>query len=452
MIGKFVKRIHIVGIGGISLSALATMLAKKHYKVSGSDCQESEVTKRLECIGIKVYIGHNAKNITPDIDLVVFSAAVHEDNPEILQAKKLGIKIITRAELLGLISSDYNCVISVAGTHGKTTTTGILSDIFLNAGLNPSIHIGGEYDKIGGNVRAGGDKYFITEACEYVDSFLSLTNNYAIILNIQKDHTDYFKNMMHLFSSFNQFANNTRENGYVVLNNDDDNCTKIKAKCKIISYGVLNNADVVARNIVQLPNKKYKFDCYYLGEFYESFELGVYGRHNIYNALASICVSIKENIDKDVIKQSLLEFSGVDRRFQKVGELCGAHVIHDYAHHPSEIKASIETAKSIFDGDIYVVFQPHTYSRTQSLYAEFCNCFIGAKETVLYPIYPARELPLPGITSKKLSEDLVGTKGKYFESFDEIYRYLQAKVNSRDVVLILGAGNIVEICKCFKNS
>lgn len=444
------KNIYIIGMGGISLSALAVMLLQKNYNVCGSDEKDNEQLQKLRELGAKVYIGHNKAHITKDLDLVVFSAAIEESNEELLAAKNMGIKIITRSEMLGLISSEYDCVISVAGTHGKTTTTGMLSSIFLNSGLNPTIHIGGEFSKIKGNVHAGGTKHFITEACEYVDSFLSLKNSYAIILNIQKDHMDYFKTMVNLYNSFQKFANNTNKNGFVIVNGDDEKCNKIVAPCTKITFGLSNNVDVQAVNIRKMCSGKYSFDCVIHGKNIGSFELGVYGRHNIYNALASIAVAYFEDIDLSVTKQTLLEFEGVNRRFQNVGKINEATVIHDYAHHPSEIKASLATAREIFSGKLYCIFQPHTFSRTKTLWNEFCECFSGADLTILYPIYPARENPIKNITSKKLSESLLSSS-VYIDNYEDMYHYLAKNVNENDVVLILGAGDIVDFVKFIKN-
>ncbi len=451
MSNLFGKNIYIIGIGGISLSALAVMLLQKNYYVFGSDEKESLETEKLRNLGAKIYIGHNSNNIQPNIDLVVYSAAISETNVELLRARELGIKIITRSEMLGIIASEYNCVISVAGTHGKTTTTGMLSSIFLNSGLNPTIHIGGNFDKINGNVFAGGTSHFITEACEYVDSFLSLKSSYAIILNIQKDHMDYFKTIINLYNSFQKFANNTNKNGFLLINADDKLSNKINCACNKVTFGIDNNADFKAENIKLGNNGKYSFDCYYKGEYVCNFELGVYGKHNIYNALASIAASFLENIDIDIIKQSLFEFNGVNRRFQSVGKINNATVIHDYAHHPREIEASIETAREIFSGKIFCVFQPHTYTRTQTLWSEFCKCFKNADTTILYPIYPARECEIEGVTSELLSEQLVKTQSIYFDQYDQIYGYLKKNVKSGDVVLVLGAGDIVDFAKYFKN-
>lgn len=445
------KNIYIIGIGGISLSALAVMLLQKNYNIFGSDEKESMEIQNLQNLGAKIYIGHDENNITEDIDLVVFSAAINQNNPELIRARELGIKIITRSELLGLIASEYDCVISVAGTHGKTTTTGMLSSIFLNSGLNPTIHIGGNFKKIQGNVYAGGVSHFITEACEYVDSFLSLNNSYAVVLNIQKDHMDYFKTMNNLYNSFQKFINNTNKNGIVVINADEECEKRVVCRCGKVTFGIKNQADFMAKNITRLSNGKYSFDCFKGDYKLGTIELGVYGKHNIYNALASIVVAFYEGIDFNVISQSLLEFEGVNRRFQSVGKLNGASVIHDYAHHPSEIMASIKTAREIFSGKIFCIFQPHTFSRTEALWSEFCNSFREADEAIIYPIYPARENPIEGITSKRLSTCLQGTLGLYFDNYDSLYSYLENNVGRQDVVLILGAGDIVEFTKYFKN-
>ena len=442
------KHIHFVGIGGISLSALAIMCLKKGCCVSGSDTTKTISTQNLENLGIKVYYSHDKTNII-GADLVVYSAAIHKDNPEIVAAKELGIQTIDRAELLGRISKEYKNVIAVAGTHGKTTTTGMIASIFLRANLNPTIHIGGYLPIIEGNVRLGGTEYFVTEACEYYDSFLSLCPNVSVILNIQKDHLDYFKNMANLQKSFEKFTKNTKLSGVVITNFDDENCKKLSADCKIIYYG-FSNGNLYADNITSV-DEKYSFDAIYFGKNLGRICLPIVGKHNIYNALASIAVSLFFDIDFCVIKQALETFLPSKRRYQEIVLPNGVTVVHDYAHHPTEIKACLVATKKRTKNKLIVVFEPHTFSRTQYLWEEFCECFGGADKVYLPPIYPARESPIENISSENLAKqiclhgiDCVATK-----DLKETYNFLQQDIKNGNCFLLLGAGTIVHLAEMF---
>ena len=443
------KNVHIVGIGGISLSALAKILLHAGYKVSGSDACRSKLTESLEKSGIKVFYKHMEQNVH-GADLVVYTGAVDETNPEIVEAKKLKIKCISRAELLGMIAYKHKKVISVAGTHGKTTTTGMLATIFLMAHKNPTVHIGGELPIINGNVHLGGKKYFITEACEYKDSFLSLTSDYSILLNIQKDHMDYFKNMDNLQNSFEKFAKNTKYNGYVIANFDDQNCRKIDYKCDVISYGFNDGALVQAKNIRE-NNQVFSYDLYVGGKYKTRINLSVPGRHNIYNSLASICVAIKEKIPLSTIKKALASYVPSKRRYDKVTTANGAVIVHDYAHHPTELSASMKIARATTKNKLIVVFEPHTYSRTQYLWKEFCACFKQADIVFVPPIYPAREKPIKGITNVTLARGIreAGKPAKATKSLQSTYNVLQKYDKAGNTIMLLGAGTIVHLAEKF---
>ena len=442
------KHIHIVGIGGISLSALAKILLKNGYVVWGSDSVKSKLTQELESLGAKIFYQHKASNVV-GADLVVYSAAIKQDNPEIVEAIKLGIEVIDRAEFLGRISKEYKNVIAVAGSHGKTTTTGMLATIFLKAGLNPTIHIGGELPIIEGNVHIGEHEYFITEACEYYDSFLTLAPNASVILNVQADHLDYFKNMSNLQKSFEKFAKNTKLSGVLVTNFDDENCKKISCDCKVISYG-FSGGNLCATNISQ-NNEIYSFDVQYFGHNLGRICLSVAGKHNIYNALASIAVSLFFGIDFQTIKKALEQYVPSKRRYQEIVLPNSAAVVHDYAHHPTEIKACLQVAKNRTNGKLIVVFEPHTYSRTKYLWQDFCSCFDGADKLFLPPIYAAREQSIDGVSSQTLAQDIAknGIDCTATKDLKETYNLLQKYLHSGNTILLLGAGTIFHLAEMF---
>jgi len=439
---KKIKNIHFLGIGGISQSALAVILKSQGYNISGSDKTETETTKKLENLGIPVSI-NSVSEFLYSAHLVVVTGAIKEDDKELILAKEMGLKVISRAKMLGVLAKEYKNVISVAGTHGKTTTTGMISQIFLDANKNPTIHIGGDMGEINGNVFVGDNEFFITEACEYQDSFLSLKSDVSVILNVQPDHLDYFKNFENIKKSFKKFANNTKKKGVVVYNRDDENaCLNYKQNvlsCSLNGFGVVS-----AKNIKEYEKGKFKFDCYLLGNKIFNIKLNVYGRHNINNALSSIAVGLYYGIDKQIIKKALEGFKGIKRRFEDYGYINNVKVIHDYAHHPTEIEATIKTAQSLTNKDVYVVFQPHTYSRTKLLYDEFLNCFNGAKEVLVYKVYSAREKESEGINEKELARGLSlnGQTAFSFENYKEMKEYILSKIKNGDILLILGAGDI----------
>ncbi len=440
------NHVHFIGIGGISQSALARILLSKNIKVSGSDTASSSITQSLKKDGATIYYNHSADNIK-GANLVVYTPAIHEDNPEIIEAKRQGIKILNRAELLGKIAEGYSKVISVAGTHGKTTTTGMLTSIFIYAGKNPTVHIGGELPIIGGNLHIGGSEYFITEACEYCDSYLTLKSHASVVLNIQKDHMDYFKTMPRLISSFNAFANNTVDGGYVVTNFIDDNCRKLKCTKLVLPFGEGGVAEAI--NITKNSENCYTYTLKVCGVSMGQISLSVPGLHNVYNSLAATIVALKEGISIDIIKKALSCYTASRRRFQKLGVFGGVEVIHDYAHHPTEIAATISAAKK--SGKLYVVFEPHTYSRTKYLWQEFLKCFKGAEVVILPPIYPAREEPIKNITSSHLARSLckAGQSAVSVASLAEAYSKVTSLAKSGDAILLLGAGSIEKMCPMF---
>ena len=370
------KKVHFIGIGGISMSGLAALLLTKGFKVSGSDSKESELTNKLKTEGAEIYIGHNRENLK-DVDLVVYTAAIPSDNPEIVEAKDKNITLVDRAEFLGLIMKGHKFNVAVAGTHGKTTCTSMLSHVTLKADLDPTILVGGELDVIDGNFKIGDSEYFLTEACEYKESFLKFYPYIGIILNIDADHLDYYRDLNHIKETFEKFSNIIPKDGYLIGYCEDDNVKEVldKAKCNVIRYGI-NEGDIRATNI--------RFDNKGCATFTvnkdnkDLFEvtLSTTGKHNVLNALSTIAVGLIFNLPYESIIEGLKECKGAHKRFEYKGEFNGATIIDDYAHHPVEIKATLDTAKLIPNNKIYAVFQPHTYTRTKTLFDDFTTCYL----------------------------------------------------------------------------
>jgi len=443
------KKIHFVGIGGISMSSLAQILKSKGCQISGSDSNESDITKELEKIGIKVYKGHSKENITKDIELVVYTAAVKQDNPELEQARKYNIKIIDRAELLGLMMKNYTYPISISGTHGKTTTTSMITEIFLNAGKNPTVSIGGMLNSINGNFKIGSNNYFIVESCEYCDSFLKFNPYSAIILNIDKDHIDYFKNIENIYSSFRKFAQLIPKNGFIVINNNIKDVEKITKdlECEIITYGLKSNSMWYPENITFDENGFPSYDVINNNKKMAEIKLNVVGEHNVLNSLAAFVLSYKHKINIDDIVNGLSNFKGTHRRFEYKGKFNGIKVIDDYAHHPTEIKATLSSVIKNDKNKLWAVFQPHTYSRTKALLNEFSEAFDYADNIIVLDIYAAREKDTGEVHSKDLVE-ILNKKGKnaiYANSFENAQNYLIQNCIKGDIIITIGAGNVYKI-------
>lgn len=445
-----IKSFYIIGIGGISLSAIALLLKDEKYNVCGSDEVYSKLIEKLKNNGIDIKIG-SAPDFVYNSDAIIISGAIPEDNQDLLLAKKLNKKIFTRAEVLGELTKDKK-LISVAGSHGKTTTTGMISSIMIEAGKDPTIHIGGILNNIHSNLQIGKSDIFVTEACEYKDSFLSLNSFVSIILNVQEDHLDYFKNLDNIFNSFNKFIENTQKNGVIIYNFDEFD-DRLKLPSNSISFGYDEKADVRAVNICEELNGKYSFDLYNKGDYLCRIFLPCFGKHNINNALASIATALFFNIDISLIKKGIENFKGIERRNEIIKEEDGHLIIHDYAHHPTEISASIHTYRKIaMQNKMIVIFQPHTFSRTRDLFDSFLECFKECDEVWLLPIYPAREKPIKGITSKRLSDKLneKGIKSRYFSSFLRCKREIIENYNKTAVFAILGAGDVEKLAYEFK--
>ena len=386
--------IYFMGIGGISMSGLAEILLKEGFKISGSDMKESDITKMLEEKGAKVKIGQVKENITDDIDAVVYTAAIREDNEEFCEVKKRNIPLLTRAQLLGQIMAFYKYSIAVAGTHGKTTTTSMMTSVLLKGEKDPTVSIGGMLDMIGGNIRVGSSDYFVTEACEYTNSFHSFNPYISIILNIDNDHLDFFKNLDNIIESFRVFATKTPEEGMIVINGDMDCLSRVTdgLSCRVVTFGETDKCDYIAKDISLNSLGKPEFTVVERGTELGRVTLNVTGKHNAVNSLSVIAAARELGISFDDIKEGLLGCSSAKRRFEYKGTTDkGAIVVDDYAHHPTEIAATLKVANEIKKGDLWVAFQPHTYTRTYSLLPQFAEALSVADHVLLADIYAARE-------------------------------------------------------------
>ena len=444
------KHAHFIGIGGISMSGLAEILKNAGFTVSGSDMKESDTTRILEEKGIKVYIGQVASNITDDIDFVIYTAAIHEDNEEFCEAKAKGLPMLTRAEFLGQVMDNYKYSVAVAGTHGKTTTTSMMAHIMLAAKTDPTISIGGMLDVIGGNIRVGSSEYFVTEACEYTNSYHEFRPFVSIILNVDNDHLDFFKNIENIASSFATFATKTVDGGALILNGDmrfrDQIRDAVKDKdIKVFTFGKDDGNDLVAKNITLNELGQPTYDLYINGQAKGTVTLSVTGEHNAVNSLAAIAASLYIGIDLDDIIEGLRKCHSAERRFEYKGRTeSGAYIYDDYAHHPTEIAASMRVAKAVAKEKLWVAFQPHTYSRTKAHLKDFAKSLSSADHVVLANIYAAREIDDGTISSRDLENELknLGTDATYLGDFETIKNYLKKSLNNNDMLITMGAGNI----------
>ena len=435
--------VHFIGIGGISMSGLAEILLNRHFTVTGSDMQASDMTKHLEGTGAKVVIGQKAENITDDIDLVVYTAAIHESNEEFAAAKNKRIPMMTRAALLGQIMANFAKSIAVAGTHGKTTTTSMLTHILLQADTDPTVSVGGMLDRIGGNIRVGHSDLFLTEACEYTNSFLEFYPLYSIILNVEEDHMDFFKDIEDIKNSFHKFASQTAKDGLIIINGDMDHTDFILngLSQKHVTFGLNPDNDYTAADITFDKEGNASYNLIAHGQEKGRITLKVKGRHNVMNSLAAIACTEAIGLPFDTIRKGLLSFGGTHRRFEYKGSL------GDYAHHPTEIRATLSAAKDYPHDELWVIFQPHTYTRTKAFLPEFAKALEQADHVILADIYAAREVDTGEVSSrdvmKLLQED--GQDVHYFPSFEEIKDFVKAHVKGHDLLITMGAGNVVEI-------
>ncbi|MBS7262458.1 MAG: UDP-N-acetylmuramate--L-alanine ligase [Eubacteriales bacterium] len=443
----FSKRVHFIGVGGVSMSGLARIMRSRGCLVSGSDRETSPTVESLISEGIPVSIGHDTA-LVRKADLVVFTAAIPADDPELVAARAEGKTVVTRAELLGALMGEYTCAVGVAGTHGKTTTTGLLSEIFMAAGLDPTIHVGGNIACCGGgSVRVGGHRYFISEACEYAGSFLSMRITAAVILNIDNDHLDYYKTIDGVQDAFARFAAKVPSDGLLVLNGDDPRARSLAdgVAARVSVYSLSDpTADYFAANIASDEEGRHSFELVEKGGPSVCVHLGVVGRHNVANALAAAAVARFYGVDMSAVAEGLASFRGAARRFTPVGAFHGARVIHDYAHHPTEIAATIDAARQIRHNRLLCVFQPHTYSRLKNLFDDMTKALAGADTVLLTDVYAAREKNVYNVSSEDLCRALckAGAVAEYVPDFDTAAARLAELVRPGDIILIMGAGNV----------
>ncbi len=437
------------------MSGLAEILADAGFHVSGSDWKSSPITEALEAKGIRIQYGESAAHVTDGIDCAILTSAVKESNLEYQEILRRGIPCLTRAQLLGQLMRNYQTPIAVSGTHGKTTTTSMVSEILLQAGTDPTLSIGGIYKSIGSNIRVGKSGYFVTEACEYTNSFLSFFPKIGIILNIEEDHLDFFKDLAQIRSSFRKFAELLPEDGCLIINGSIPNLDEITGdlSCKVITYSL----DPLCEN--GQPADYYPADIRYDLSGHPSFRvctagadrrviaLKVPGEHNISNALAALALADLLKIDPATADKAIASFSGTDRRFEYKGSIGGVTIIDDYAHHPTEITATLKAAAGCPHKTLWCVFQPHTYSRTKAFMKDFAKALSRADRVVLTDIYAARETDNLGISSADLCSEItaLGTDCHYFPSFDEVENFLLENCINGDLLITMGAGDVHKI-------
>ncbi|MBU5425491.1 UDP-N-acetylmuramate--L-alanine ligase [Tissierella pigra] len=442
---KEYSKVHFIGIGGISMSGLAEILLSEGYSVSGSDAKDSPIIEKLRDMGAKIYINHNEDNVN-DADLIIYTDAISKDNEELTKAFSIGVPVIDRATFLGALMKNYKNSIAVSGTHGKTTTTSMLSTILNRSTLNPTILLGGQLDEINGNVRLGSKDFILTEACEYKGNILKYFPTMAIILNIDADHLDFFKNMDHILDTFVQYGENLSSHSRLLINADDGNAKKVieKTKAKVITFGKNGDWDYTAENINFSPEGYPSYTLRIKGEGLYTIHLNVMGEHNVYNSLASIAAAHIYGVPIEDIQNNISLYSGVHRRLELKGYFNDIKIIDDYAHHPTEIKASLNAIKKSTQGNIYCVFQPHTFTRTKLLLNNFAESFTDANKVIITDIYAAREKDNGLIHSKDLVDAIIdkGSDAIYLGSFNEVENYLLDNIKENDIIVTMGAGNV----------
>lgn len=442
------SNVHFIGIGGISMSALAEILLDEGIKVSGSDSKDSDIVDKLRKGGAKIYIGHSAENISDDLDLIVYTDAISADNPEFLEAKSKNIVLVDRGNFLGQLMKRYKNSIAIAGTHGKTTTTGMLSTILYSTHLDPTILLGGQLDCINGNVRIGGRDLLLTEACEYKGNILKFHADTGVILNVEADHLDYYNSIDEIIDTFKGFVEKIPKDGHIIVNADDKDALKTvtTASCNVVTFGIEKDASYKASDLsfneegisfytLTVDNKSYKV------------RLNVTGIHNVYNSLGAIAAAHIAGIAMEEVIEKINEYNGTHRRLEYKGYFRGVRVIDDYAHHPTEIAATLKAVKNLNPKDVYCIFQPHTYTRTKSLLNEFSESFFDADKVIIANIYAAREKDNGEIHSKDLVDLLQknGVNALHFDSFEEIKDFIDRSAKEGDLVLTMGAGDVYAI-------
>ena len=434
-----IKRIHFIGIGGSGMCPLAEILHSEGFELTGSDMNEGETLDRIKSYGIPVFMGHKAENIK-DAQLVVYSAAIKSDNPERAEAQRLGIPCIERSVMLGIVTRRYRRSIAVAGTHGKTTTTAMLSQLLIGSGFDPSAIIGGKLPFIGGNSYVGKSDIIVCEACEYVDTFLQLNPFMSIILNIDADHLDYFKNLDNIKKSFSQFAKQTT--GVLVLNGDDKNTMDAVKDVDIekVTYGFDSSNDYYAVNMSADKGVHEQFDLMHKGEKITTIKLIVPGKHNVYNALAAAAAAHYLGATPNEISENLHKFGGVHRRFEILGTPMGITVADDFAHHPTELTVTLNAAMSMGFNKVWSVFQPHTFSRTAMLLDDFAKALTIPDKAIISAILPVRETNTYNIYNTDLGKKVPGSV--CIDTFEDITKYVCDNAKEGDLILTMGGGNV----------
>ena len=437
------KRAHLIGIGGVSMSPLASVLIK-YVPLTGSDIRESTVIDELRSKGITVHIGHSADNVV-GADFVIRTAAAREDNPEIIYARENSIPVFERAEAWGVIMRKYKNALCISGTHGKTTTTSMATHILMAAQADPTVMIGGTLPLIHAGYRVGGGDTIVLESCEYYDSFLSFFPTVAVVLDIDADHLDYFKDLDAIKASFRRFASLVPEkSGFVIYNSDDANTVNALSGLdrELISFGLGEDALVRAANVTRSENVS-EFDILVKGEQYSHVSLHVPGLHNVKNALAAAAAAWVLGIDGDAVSRGLSTFGGAERRFQYKGSCNGALVYDDYAHHPQELHALIDAVLPLRKNRVIIAFQPHTYTRTKALFSDFVSEVSRCDKVFLAEIYAAREQNTIGISSADLQKELPGSV--FCPTFPELAAALEREAQTGDIILTVGAGDIYTV-------
>ena len=442
--------VHFMGIGGISMSGLAEVLLGQGFTVTGSDRAPSPLTEHLEGLGARIYYPQAAENITDEVELVVYTAAISEDNPELVEAKRRELPLLTRAQLLGQIMDHYEKSIAVAGTHGKTTTSSMLGQILLYGDKKPTLSIGGIFPAIHSNILVGESDVFLTEACEYTNSYHSLKPRYGVILNIEEDHLDFFKDLDDIRRSFTTFAEGISESGLLAISGDIPDLDEITGSldCRVTTFGLSGAYDVHPVDLFYDDKGCATFTPVIGGVSHGEIKLSVPGEHNVKNALAAIAIAEDLGISDDQIARGLEDFTGTVRRFEKKGVYKGAQIIDDYAHHPTEISATLSAAGALhISGKLRVVFQPHTYTRTKALLPEFAKALSVADEVIMADIYAAREKDIYGVSSRNVADAINSNGGNaiYLGTFDAIEDYLEKNLMNGDLLITMGAGNVNEV-------
>ena len=441
-----IKKVHFIGIGGAGMSALAKILVEKGYEVSGSDMKESTMTGILRDLGAKIFIGHKAENVA-GAEAIVVSSAIREENPEVVEANRLGLKRLHRSDVNAFLIN--NCKgIAVAGAHGKTTTTSMIGVSLDYEGVSPSIIIGGEVDYLGSNAKLGTSDYLVSEADESDGTFLKYHPYIGIVTNIENDHMDHYGTMENIIKAFRQFLNQVRDDGWAVVCSDNDHIRDIlpEVKCKVVTYGMNQPADYMAAN-VQTTASETTFEVVHKGEKLGQVRLNVPGMHNVLNAMACVVTGITLGLSVDQMAEGLTVFNGAKRRFQTKGKVNDIWVVDDYAHHPTEIATTIKAARQTQPKRLVCAFQPHRYSRTQLLQKEYGSCFAGADLLVLTDVYSAGEDPIPGIDGELLVKEVARQTGQntvYIKDKKEIAQYLKSIAQPGDLIMTMGAGDIVK--------